>query len=159
MDLDKYEDIVEQYIDMIYRIALNSCKNKYDADDVVQNTFMKLLKYKKEFDNEEHIRNWLIRVAINECKTMWMSIWKTRVTKLPEVHDVPLQENEKSEELLQQVWLLPVKYREVMYLYYYEEFSVKEVANILKISETAVQTRLQRGRQKLKIILEVNYAQ
>ncbi|MCI7323378.1 MAG: hypothetical protein MR508_08800 [Lachnospiraceae bacterium] len=65
MDSKEYKRLADQYIDMVYRVALNGCKNKYDADDVVQNTFIKLLKCKKQFDNDEHVRNWLIRVAVN----------------------------------------------------------------------------------------------
>ena len=148
MDSKEYKRLADQYIDMVYRVALNGCKNKYDADDVVQNTFIKLLKCK--FDNDEHVRNWLIRVAVNECNSLWNSSWRKKVTSLDEREDEPAFTTPEKSELYDLVMKLPPKYRQVVYLYYYEEFSVKEVAEMVKISETAVQTRLQRARKKLK---------
>lgn len=150
MDSKEYKRLADQYIDMVYRVALNGCKNKYDADDVVQNTFIKLLKCKKQFDTDEHVRNWLIRVAVNECNSLWNSSWRKKVTSLDEREDEPAFTTPEKSELYDLVMKLPPKYRQVVYLYYYEEFSVKEVAEMVKISETAVQTRLQRARKKLK---------
>ena len=150
MDSKEYKRLADQYIDMVYRVALNGCKNKYDADDVVQNTFIKLLKCKKQFDTDEHVRNWLIRVAVNECNSLWNSSWRKKVTSLDEREDEPAFTTPEKSELYDLVMKLPPKYRQVVYLYYYEEFSVKEVAEVLRISETAVQTRLQRARKKLK---------
>lgn len=148
MESTEYQRLTNLYIDMVYRVALNGCKNKYDADDVVQNTFMKLLRNKKLFDNDEHVRNWLIRVAINECNSIWTSTWRTRTTSLDENKDEPYFTEPEESELYEQVMTLSPKYREVVYLYYFEEFTIREVADILKISETAVQTRLQRARQQ-----------
>ena len=150
MDSKEYKRLADQHIDMVYRVALNGCKNKYDADDVVQNTFIKLLKCKKQFDTDEHVRNWLIRVAVNECNSLWNSSWRKKVTSLDEREDEPVFTTPEKSELYDLVMKLPPKYRQVVYLYYYEEFSVKEVAEMVKISETAVQTRLQRARKKLK---------
>lgn len=150
MDSKEYKRLADQYIDMVYRVALNGCKNKYDADDVVQNTFIKLLKCKKQFDTDEHVRNWPIRVAVNECNSLWNSSWRKKVTSLDEREDEPAFTTPEKSELYDLVMKLPPKYRQVVYLYYYEEFSVKEVAEMVKISETAVQTRLQRARKKLK---------
>ena len=150
MDSKEYKRLADQYIDMVYRVALNGCKNKYDADDVVQNTFIKLLKCKKQFDTDEHVRNWPIRVAVNECNSLWNSSWRKKVTSLDEREDEPTFTTPEKSELYDLVMKLPPKYRQVVYLYYYEEFSVKEVAEMVKISETAVQTRLQRARKKLK---------
>lgn len=153
MESREYQRIVDLYIDTVYRVALNGCKNKYDADDVVQDTFLKLLKCKKTFENDEHVRNWLIRVAINECNSIWTSLWRTRTTLLDDNLEEPVFSEPEETELYEKVMTLSPKYREVVYLYYFEDFSVKEVANILKISETAAQTRLQRARQKLKDVL------
>ena len=150
MDSKEYKRLADQYIDMVYRGALNGCKNKYDADDVVQNTFIKLLKCKKQFDTDEHVRNWLIRVAVNECNSLWNSSWRKKVTSLDEREDEPAFTTPEKSELYDLVMKLPPKYRQVVYLSYYEEFSVKEVAEMVKLSETAVQTRLQRARKKLK---------
>ena len=153
METKEYQRLVNLYLDMVYRIALNGCKNTYDADDVVQDTFLKLLKCRKPFDSDEHIRNWLIRVTINECKRFWSSPWKTRIVPLDENIEEPFIWEPEQSALYDKVMELTPKYRETVYLYYFEDFSVKEIADILKISETAVQTRLQRARQKLKEIL------
>lgn len=153
METKEYQRLVNLYLDMVYRVALNGCKNTYDADDVVQDTFLKLLKCRKPFDSDEHIRNWLIRVTINECKRFWTSPWKTRIVPLDENIEEPFIWEPEQSALYDKVMELTPKYRETVYLYYFEDFSVKEIADILKISETAVQTRLQRARQKLKEIL------
>lgn len=154
MDREEYLKIAERYIDMVYRVALNGCKNTYDADDVVQNTFMKLLKCKKGFESDEHIKNWLIRVAVNECSRIWSSSWRKRNVALDDSYDgayiEPAFAREEQERLYDKLMELPPRYRQPLYLYYYEELSVREIAAILKISETAVSTRLQRARQKIK---------
>lgn len=150
LDTQEYKRLAVMYTDTVYRVALNGCKNKYDAEDVVQETFIKLLKCKKNFETDEHVRNWLIRVAINECNSLWNTSWRKKVTLTEEQKDEPVFENKEESELYELVMKLTPKYRQVIYLYYFEEFSVKEVADILKISETAVQTRLQRARQKIK---------
>lgn len=150
MDTREYKRLANMYTDTVYRVALNGCKNKYDAEDVVQETFIRLLKYRKSFESDEHVRNWLIRVAINECNSLWNTSWRKRVTLTDEQKEELIFDNNEQSELYELVMQLTPKYRQVIYLYYYEEFSVKEVADILKISETAVQTRLQRARQRLR---------
>lgn len=154
----KYEEIAERYTDVVYRAALNYCKNKNDAEDAVQNAFMKMLQSKVEFQDEEHIKRWLIRVVINECKNMWNSFWRKKVSSLEEL-DYEIEtfsENEK--ELFEEVMKLPAKYSIVLHLYYYEEYSVREIAGLLYISESNVQTRLMRGRNKLKQQLQEAWA-
>lgn len=150
MEIQEYKRLTNLYIDMVYRVALNGCKNKYDADDIVQETFLKLLKCKKKFESDEHARNWLLRVAVNECNSMWNSSWRKKVILTDEQEDKPVFPTPEQSELYELVMQMPPKYRQVIYLYYFEGFSVREVASILKISETAVQTRLQRARNKLK---------
>lgn len=150
MDGNEFDRIADLYLDTVYRVALNGCKNPYDAEDVVQNTFMKLLHHTEDFENDEHIRKWLIRVAINECNSMWRSFWKKNVSSIDELQiELSFSTPEKS-ELFYAVQNLPQKYREVVHLYYYEQYSVKEISDILGISETAIQTRLMRARNKLK---------
>lgn len=154
VDREEYLRIADRYIDMVYRVALNSCKNTYDADDVVQNTFMKLLKCKKNFESDEHVRNWLIKVAVNECNSIWSSSWKKEMSlwmRGMTAHIMSLFFSQEGQgELYEKLMELPPKYRQVLYLYYYEEFSISEIAGVLKISETAVSTRLQRARLKIK---------
>ena len=150
MEIQEYKRLTNLYIDMVYRVALNGCKNKYDADDIVQETFLKLLKCKKQFESDEHVRNWLLRVAVNECNSMWNSSWHKKVVLKDEQDEKKVFETQEQSDLYELVMQMSPKYRQVIYLYYFEEFSVREVASILKISETAVQTRLQRARNKLK---------
>ena len=150
MEIQEYKRLTNLYINMVYRVALNGCKNKYDADDIVQETFLKLLKCKKQFESDEHVRNWLLRVAVNECNSMWNSSWHKKVVLKDEQDEKMVFETQEQSDLYELVMQMSPKYRQVIYLYYFEEFSVREVASILKISETAVQTRLQRARNKLK---------
>lgn len=146
----EYIRIVHKYLDTIYRVALSGSKNPHDAEDIVQSTFLKLLENKREFQDEEHIRKWLIRVTINEANSLWRSFWRKKVISLEETLKEPEFFEPEQSELFWAVQKLSPKYREVTYLYYYEEYSIKEIAKLLHISETAIQTRLMRAREKLR---------
>ena len=150
MDTKEYERLTTLYLDCIYKVAINSCKNYADAEDVVQNTFMKLLGQENNFVDDDHARKWLIRVAMNECNSLWRSPWKKRTTSLEELPQEPVFSTPEKSNLYYAVKELPLKYRQLVHLYYYEDYSVKEIAEIMKLSETAVQTRLLRARQKIK---------
>ena len=150
MDTKEYERLTTLYLDCIYKVAINSCKNYADAEDVVQNTFMKLLGQENNFVDDDHARKWLIRVAMNECNSLWRSPWKKRTTSLEELPQEPVFSTPEKSNLYYAVKALPLKYRQMVHLYYYEDYSVKEIAEIMKLSETAVQTRLLRARQKIK---------
>lgn len=141
----------ERYKDTVFRISLGYLGNTYDADDVVQEVFMKLYITNKYFATDDHVRYWLIRVTINTCKNMLRSSWKTKNVALDQV-TAPEAVFEHSEQgdLYQAVMELPEKYRTVLYLYYYEELSTKEIARLLKITVTSVTTRLSRARDQLK---------
>ena len=150
MEDAEYIRIVHKYLDTIYRVALSGSKNPHDAEDIVQSTFLKLLENKKEFQDEEHIRKWLIRVTINEANSLWRSFWRKKVISFEETLKEPEFFEPEQSELFWAVQKLSPKYREVTYLYYYEEYSIKEIAKLLHISETAIQTRLMRARAKLR---------
>ena len=154
MDTQEYERITTKYLDCIYRVAVNGCQNYADAEDVVQDTFLKLWKQGGKFEDEEHLRKWLIRVTVNGCNSLWRSAWKRRTTYLEEMTKEPAFSTPERSNLYFAVRELPQKYRQIVHLYYFEEYSVKEIADIMGLSETAVQTRLQRARQKLKEILK-----
>lgn len=149
-----YERLVEKYVNDIYRVAVNSCKNRYDAEDIVQETFMKLMNSNIEFSDDEHAKYWLIRVTVNQCHNFWNTAWKRKVSSVEEQYVEPSFSMQENSELFYAVQELPVKYREVVHLYYYEEMKVKEIATILHIKESAVQTRLARARGKLKEALK-----
>lgn len=150
MDTKEFERLTALFLDCIYRVAYSGCRNNADTEDVVQNTFLKLLERNEGFPEDAQAKYWLIRVAMNECKSLWRTPWKQRVSSTEELFREPVFETPEESDLYDAVRELPVKYRQVVHLYYFEDYSVKEIAGILKLSETAVQTRLLRARQKLK---------
>ena len=133
----------------MFRVALNALGSPHEADDVVQEALLRLLQRAEPFESDAHAKNWLIRVTLNLCKNVFRSPWRKHVPLeepyVPAVFDTPEQS-----ELFSAVMALPEKYRTVLYLHYYEEYPVKEIAKLLKISETAVTTRLSRARRLLK---------
>jgi len=137
----------------IYRLAFSCMGNRFDAEDVVQDTFLRLFQQKKNFSDEEHKKAFLIRVAINRCKDMHKSAWFKKRVELDDC--IPADDYlNKSENILRDYIIrLKPRYRAVIFLFYYEEYSVAEIAGILKMSETAVTTRLSRARKQLKIEL------
>jgi RNA polymerase sigma-70 factor (ECF subfamily) len=151
---EDYERAVEHYSDMVFRIALNECKNRADAEDVLQNTFLKLLQNKKDFTSEEHQKRWLIRVAVNECHRIFSSPWHKKMELVDDMIETAAFETPEEGQLFTTVQTLPAKYRNVLYLYYYEEYSIREISEILKIKESTLQTRLMRAREQLKEKLE-----
>ena len=150
IDMNSLEPVYEKYKDNIFAIGFNYFKNSIDADDVVQETFLKLARSGKDFENEEHLRNWLIRVAVNECKRVSLSSWVRKKVSLEEYTGQIDFETQEESRVFTAVMSLPKKYRQVIHLYYYEDFCTAEIADILGISRTAVTTRLLRGRKKLK---------
>ena len=139
METQKYKEFVSEYANMVFKIAYNYCRNKYDAEDIVQNTFLKLLQYKGEFADGEHAKRWLIRVTVNESKNMCTSFWHKRIVSLEESKsDAEFSfENDEESEIYDAVMKLGEKYRIVVHLYYYEEYSVKEIMSLLKLKDRA----------------------
>jgi RNA polymerase sigma factor (sigma-70 family) len=118
-DLD-FSLLVDKYIDMVYRIAFNCLKNQADSDDITQSVMMKLCRATREFESETHIKNWLIRVTVNECKKAAVSVWRRRVKPIEDyANSLSFQTPERS-DLFYAVMGLPSRYRIVIYLYYYE---------------------------------------
>lgn len=152
MENNKYIQAVHNYGNTLYRVAYQYCGNKSDAEDVVQNTFLKLFQTSKNFEEEEYLKRWLIRVAINEAKNLSMSFWKRMMSSLEESdgNAVCGFSGTEHEDLHEAVMQLPAKYRIVVHLYYFEDYSVKEISEIIKVKETTVQTQLMRARAKLK---------
>ena len=148
------EMAIKEYRPTIFKIAYGYVKNVHDADDIAQDVFVKICRRDKPFESEENKKAWLIRVAVNQSKSLLTSVWKTRVTNISDetTEDEKASANlmGESSELYEYVKTLKPKYRTILYLYYYEEYSVKEIAEILKIRQTTVTTRLNRARGKLK---------
>ena len=144
------QELIERYQNNLYAIAFNICKNPSDAQDVVQDTFIQYYTSKKEFEDEQHLRAWLIRVAINKAKNMTLTFWHQHKVSLEEYMETLTFETPESENLFEEVMKLPKKYRIVIHLFYYEDYSVKEIAEILKLSQSNVKVRLSRARTLLK---------
>ena len=144
------EAIIQNQSDTVYKLAYSYTKNKYDADDIYQEVFLRFFKRKPEFQNEEHTKAWFIRTTINCCKSLYFSNWFKRTVVMEEIQNDTADILKEEDSLFQAVMELPGKYREVIHLFYYEEYSVKEIARILKRSESSVTTQLNRGRSMLK---------
>lgn len=142
--------LFETYRDNLYAVAFNVCKNAEDAEDVVQDTFMQYYTLQKEFDSEQHIRAWLIRVAVNKAKNKNRSFWRRNKMSLEDYMETLSFETPESENLFETVMQLPDKFRTVIHLFYYEDYSVREISEILKLSESNVKVRLTRGRSLLR---------
>lgn len=143
--------MIEKYFDTVYRLALSQTRETHRADDVLQEVFLRYIKTDKEFESEEHIKAWLIRVTINCSKNIFTSSWSKKTVPLTDELTFELPEQE---ELYLTVAKLPKKYRLVIHLFYYEDLSVKEISTYLKIKESTVKSQLHRGREMLRQLLE-----
>lgn len=150
----KLQELVTLYQDNLFAVAFNICKNAQDAEDVVQDTFIRYYTLKKEFDSGQHIRAWLIRVTINRAKNVTHTFWRRNKLSLEDYMETLSFETKESENLFETVMKLPEKYRIVIHLFYYEDYSVNEIAEILKLSESNVKVRLSRGRRLLRDALK-----
>ena len=146
--------LIERYQKHLYAIAFNICRNQQDAEDVVQDTFIQYHTYKKEFDTEEHIRAWLIRVAINKAKNINLSFWRQKGVPLEEYMETLTFETPEAQILFTEVMKLPEKYRIVIHLFYYEDYTIREIAKIMNVTESNVKVRLTRGRRLLRNVLK-----
>lgn len=148
---DEYiETIVKTHSNSMFKAAYAVLKNRDDAEDAVQEAFIKLMEKQPEFSDNEHAKAWLLRVTINLSKNMLKASWRKNE---PETQEASYTENEP-DEVLFCVMKLEEHYRTVIHLYYYEGYSIKEIASILKLPSATVRTRLKRGRAKLRTMLE-----
>ncbi len=147
---EHFTEVALKYSDSIFRIAFNFCRNKDDSEDIVQNVLLKYYKCGRTFESEEHIRNWLIRVAVNESKKLLTLPFRRRIIPLDELGELFTFDKQEESDLYYAVMELPAKYRIAVYMYYYEDYSVKEISDILGEKESTIQTRLMRSREKLR---------
>lgn len=145
------ENILNKYQDMVYRLALTYCKNLHDAKDITQEVFFKYIQSNVKFNGDEHTKAWLIKVTINQCRKLLISPWFQRTQPLDE--NLTFTEQSHS-ELYQAVMRLPKHQRLAIHLFYYEEYSIKEIAQTLNKNEATVRSYLHRARKKLKSLLE-----
>jgi len=131
----------------VVKTAFSYLKNIADAEDITQEVFLTLMQKQTKFENEEHLKAWLIRVSINKCKNLLKGRRFRSNNSIPEdLSYLPTEQN----ELLSAVLSLDIKYRIPIHLYYYEGYSIKEIAGILEEPDATIGTRLARGRKILK---------
>ena len=145
------ESVITAHENKLFRTALAILGSKTDAEDIVQDAFIKLFEKKQSFESPEHEAAWLIRVTVNLCKNRLRSHWWKRTVPLLDTY--PAQ-NDSQLEIMQTILALPAKYRGVIHLFYYEGYSTKEIAEITAQSEAAVRQQLTRARRMLKNFLE-----
>lgn len=160
MNRQEFETHFREHYALVYRVAFLWLKRHADAEDVVQEVFLRMLKSTPDFLSEEHKKAWFIRTTINICKDISKSKWNSVIVSLDKL---PEEEKEyfhlpymKEDDTLWAVMELPAKYRDCLYFFYYEDYSIKEIAHILDMPENTVKTNLKRGREALKQILQKN---
>ena len=145
------QEIVQTYSDTLIRIAVQQTKSMSEAEDIVQEVYMTLMKQKKPFANEAHLKAWLIKVTFNKCKDFFKS---SRVKKtVPITEDMSFIAKEE-QIVLAEIFELHPKERAIVYLHYYEGYTTAEIANLLEMKVNTVGSKLRRVRMKLKTILE-----
>ena len=156
---EEFNEKYERYSNMIFKICILNLKNIADAEDVTQEVFLKLMcQTNTEFVDADHEKCWIIRVTINLCKDRIKSFWnknKNNIEDYQELYSENLFEVDYHDlEILQKIMKLPVKYKDVIHLYYYEGYSIKEISKILNYGESTIKMRMKRGREALKMEME-----
>lgn len=147
MDNEQLTRNIKKYGDTVYRVAYNYARNPVDSEDIVQETFLRLYRCGKTFESEEHIKAWLIRVAANQAKNHIRSAHINCCTELDENLHAPQSNDYDIDAAMDS---LSEKYGIVIYLYYFEGYGTREIASLLRLTESNVKARLKRGREKLK---------
>ena len=146
-------EAINNYGDTIRRICLVHLKNQADTEDIFQNTFLKYTLSDVVFEDEEHQKAWLIRVAVNSCKDLLKSAFRRHTVALDELINQPAVIDNEHKEILEAVLSLPNKYKDVIYLFFYEGYSAVEISGILGKNVNTIYTRLSRAKLLLKDIL------
>ena len=150
---ERFAALAEKYMDMVFRVAYGYMRSRDDADDVTQEVLLRLYRTDTLFESEEHVKNWLLRVTVNQCKKVVRSPWR-RVESIEDYASTLRFETEEDRGLFCGIMRLEQKYRVAVLMYYYEGYSQKEIAEMLSVPEETVRTRLFRARGKLKTTLK-----
>lgn len=145
-----FEQIVDEYSDMVTRICIVKLKNYTNAQDCYQNVFVKLYKKNPCFENREHLKRWLIKVTVRECINFSRQFWYKKVVC---VDEIIARANEEEKGVMEEVLNLPDKYRDVVYLHYYEGYKISELSAMLNRKEGTIKAQLSRGRDLLRNVL------
>lgn len=155
---DYISDLLDKYGDMVLRIAYTYLKNRADAEDIVQDVFLRIIDKKPSFNDENHEKSWLIRATINMCKNKVNLFWNKNKCSINDVQEFAVSDKYNTDtSVFQAVMALGEKYRVVVYMYYYEGYSTPEIANVIGKSETTIRSLLHRARNKLKDMLKEDY--
>ena len=144
---------IDRYADLVRRVCMIHLKNHADTEDIFQTVFLKYITGTTEFESEEHEKAWFIRVTINACKDLLRSFFRSRTVSLDDLLEQPDQVPEDHREVLEAVLALPDKYRDVVYLHYYEGYTAPEIGTILHKNPNTVYTLLTRARDELRKML------
>lgn len=157
MSAHEFNIVYERYKNLLYRIAYTYLKNSDDVEDLLQEVFIKRLFHAPAFETDEHETRWMIRITVNLAKNHLKRFGDRNRTNIDDLSEFPemqqWQWNEKDRDVYSEVMALPDKQRIVIYLHYYEEYTCKEIANILKCKESTIKMRLKRGRDLLRLKL------
>lgn len=158
MNQETFIHIFKTYHSLVFRVAFAEVKNHADAEDILQEVFFRYLRYQPELESSEHERAWMIRTTLNLCKDYFKNKWNSSTVGMDKVAEsekvyfkLPYMEED---DTLWAVLELKERYRRPLYLFYYEDYSIKEIAQILHLSENTVKTNLRRGRQAVKELLD-----
>lgn len=151
IDNNNFAATYEEHKNTVYSVIFSYVRNKEDALDLMQETFIRLLKTDTEFESGEHVKAWLIRVASNLCKNLLRDNNRFSDEEIPEQ---PYYDKHEDDTILQKVMQLPEKYRIPVHLFYYEDYSIEQIAQVLNMREGTVKVQLKRGRDKLKEMLD-----
>lgn len=155
---DYISDLLDKYGDMVLRIAYTYLKNLADAEDIVQDVFLRIIDKKPSFNDENHEKSWLIRATINMCKNKVNLFWNKNKCSIDDVQEFAVSDKYNTDtSVFQAVMALGEKYRVVVYMYYYEGYSTPEIAKVIGKSETTIRSLLHRARNKLKDMLKEDY--
>lgn len=157
MRKEQLEYFFRTYYSLVFRVAFMEVRSHCDAEDIRQEVFVRLLSSNPEFMSTEHEKAWVVRVTINLCRDFLKSKWNKSTVGLD---GIPVEElgyfklpYTEHNDMIWNLTQLPEKYRQPLYLFYYEDYSIKEIAGVLEIPENTVKTNLRRGREKLKKLL------
>lgn len=158
MEKEQFEYYFREYHSLIFRIAFTELKSHADAEDMVQEVFFRVLRYHPEFESTDHEKAWMIRCTINLCKDFLKNKWNSStvgIDQLPGSEKAYLHlPYVQEDETLWAVLELKERYRQPLYLFYYEDYSIKEIAQVLNLPENTVKTNLRRGREAVRKLLE-----
>ena len=149
---EQFTSLAKEHMDMIFRLAFGYLKSKADADDVTQTVLLRLYKSDKAFESDAHVKHWLLRVTVNECRKLWRSPWR-RTEDFEAYAETLSFDGPEYAGLFEAIMALDGKCRAAVVLHYYEGYSITETAALLRVPAGTVGTRLKRAREKLKLYL------